>query len=203
MQLHIVQKEGQRIAVKLEAAFWSALKLIGRREGMRINDLLFDRVFAPNPGSDLEPKPSRNRTSDIRVFCVDWLVSELDKEWLTAGQSNIADIVNTAPGECCVLSWNGAVIMANAAFIDWTGIDAARLQQTSVRDLLKVTVGQRFDAVQQLALRPGQVFPVERSIGISLEGRFRGTRARICPVNKVEIDGQMQCQFLLFLVGRS
>ncbi len=107
----ILQRNNQRVAIRLEEEFWDQLETCAQEEKRKLSSLLFDI---------LENVPQNgNRAALIRVFCVRWLRQRLIQARQAAASSpDLQSILSACPTPCVIMTAEKAIIAYNNAFAE-------------------------------------------------------------------------------------
>ena len=104
----ILQKEKQKISIRLEEEFWRQLEAIAAEDGRRLSDLVFELV-----GPERAPK---NRTSLLRTYCLRWVRQRLSQAQHAMATDDFQSVFAACPGAAVVLTPDRRIAAYNKAF---------------------------------------------------------------------------------------
>ncbi|MDX1485893.1 MAG: ribbon-helix-helix domain-containing protein [Alphaproteobacteria bacterium] len=160
----VLQVEGRRYSVRLEEAYWRVLARIARDRNMRMAEII-DEVAA-------EAEGEASLASALRLRCIAALEEELGRAITARGGRDAAggrygasleNLIDANPAPSLLLSHDGKILLANAAFQKWSGVQAEAL------------LGQPYDWFFQLRMSLG----LEEAVARLAEGKDGFLPARI------------------------
>ena len=83
--LKVLQKDGQRLSVRLENIYWDQLKEIAETDSISLNSLVF-RIIG-------EVGPSINKTAALRTYCLYRMRQEMLLTSIKTGNVDLAAIL--------------------------------------------------------------------------------------------------------------
>lgn len=104
----IYQRNKKRLAIRLEEAFWLQLDDCAREDGRKLSELVFDVIDKASDGA--------NRTSALRLYCLDWLRKRLAKTRSSGGNLDIQTALSACPSPCVIMTKEKAIVAYNTAF---------------------------------------------------------------------------------------
>src|SRR5262249_23215594 len=113
LEHRIVQAQGKRFSIKLEAAFWRGLQDAANDRQIRLNHLVA-AVAA-------QATPTMNLASRLRVFCLANLRARLTSATYAATRTSLLAVIENAPAPCLMLSATQVTVAANRGFRAWFG----------------------------------------------------------------------------------
>ena len=105
----ILQRDGNRISIRLEEEFWEQLEFCAKNEGLKLADLVFELVGE---------NPLVNRSSLLRTYCARWMRNKLVQSHLANTSADIQGILASCPIPCVIVSREKRLIAQNSAFGD-------------------------------------------------------------------------------------
>jgi predicted DNA-binding ribbon-helix-helix protein len=186
-EFRVVTHGDQRRGVRLERAFWQAIKDAAKRRQVTIGQLVED-IAVQNAGAT-------NLASALRVACIGWLRSRTAHlEALTTAE-RIGPFLNAVPTPAFALGANRKILAFNAAFQDLVrrqfpalGTSGQREELRMALDINVLELVARLDANGNTPVRTGFAF------GIG-DRRFRGQ------INAVKAPSSDVDVVLAFVVG--
>ena len=112
----ILQVDGRRFSLRLEACFWDALTDLATDAGTRVNRLVAEIDARRPPGSNL--------SSAIRAHCVEALKDRIVRLSSLAGRTSLLQLVHSAPAPGLMIAADQTVIAANERFVKWLDVPA-------------------------------------------------------------------------------
>ena len=150
-RLRVLQRDGNRVSIRLEEAFWVQLETAAREQKLKMTDLVFDIMATAGDGE--------NKTSRLRTYCVLWLRQQLLRARLAAQDANLPMVLAACPTPCFVISPSRQLAGHNPAFARTflaPGEDGA---EPIAPETVKFTFRQPFDRIRRtMADQPDRVF---------------------------------------------
>lgn len=115
----IIQCDGRRYSIKLEAVFWDALAELATQRKERLNRLIA-RLAGERLGED-------NLTARLRVYCLTETQRRAGQRELPAGMPGVLAALDGSPSGCAVIDARRMITFLNPAFARWYGQGAQRL----------------------------------------------------------------------------
>ena len=103
----ILQRNGQRLSIRLEEEFWEQLEISAKEEGLKLTDLVFRLIGE---------FPAENMSSLLRTYCARWMRSRYVQAQLAGYNSDIHGILTSCPIPCVVVTREKKLIAQNGAF---------------------------------------------------------------------------------------
>ena len=174
-RLRVLQRDGNRISIRLEEAFWAQLETAAREQKLKMTDLVFEIMATAGEGE--------NKTSRLRTYCVLWLRQQLLRARLAAQDANLPMVLAACPTPCFVISPNRQLAGHNPAYA--RAFLAAKEDEGGAipPESVKFTFRQPFDRIRRtMADQPDRVF-FDR-IGMSRADEQTVHRVSICLLSR-------------------
>ena len=107
--LKIIQRDGVRSAVKLEAIFWSQLKDFAREDKVSLSELIY-RIW--------DREPTRNRTALLRCYCLDRWRKNASILQMHPARFDMLALIAACPTPVVVITPERKIAAFNPAFSD-------------------------------------------------------------------------------------
>ena len=107
-KLRVLQRGGQRVAVKLEAIFWSQLDEIARDSDTSTSKLVFALLERAGP--------TKNKTAVLRCYCLDRARAKSASAMLQATSFDLLGIVAACPVPVAVITAGLKIAAYNPSF---------------------------------------------------------------------------------------
>ena len=104
----ILQRDKQKISIRLEEEFWRQLEAIAAEDGRKLSDLVFELV-----GPERAPA---NRTSLLRTYCLRWVRQRLSQAQHSMATDDFQSVFAACPGPAVVLTPDRRIAAYNRAF---------------------------------------------------------------------------------------
>lgn len=184
----IVQADGRRYSIKLEAGFWDALRSIAAGRRLRVNRLV--ALLAT------EEMTVANLASRLRVFCLAELRRRLTDAAFATDRTSLLALAESAPAPCMVLGPDQRIVSVNAAFNNWFGAGAETLAGSPVLRHFRFRSRLGFDELWE-AFAERQASEEDARIINIMPGRVLSTNARLV---RVAPGGRLRPMCLVWLV---
>lgn len=184
----IVQADGRRYSIKLEAGFWDALKTIAAGRRLRVNRLV--AVLAS------EEMSVANLASRLRVFCLAELRRRLTDAAFATDRTSLLALAESAPAPCMVLGPDQRIVSVNLAFSSWFGAGSEALAGSPVLRHFRFRSRLSFDELWEAFADRAASEEDARIINI-MPGRVLSTNARLV---RVAPGGRVRPMCLVWLV---
>jgi len=109
LRQRILQRNGQRLSIRLEEEFWEQLEFSAKEEGLKLTDLVF-RLIAEFP--------AENRSSLLRTYCARWMRSKFLQSQLVTNNADIHGILTSCPIPCVIVTREKKLAAQNSAFTE-------------------------------------------------------------------------------------
>ncbi len=149
----VLQVDRRRYSVRLEDAYWAILEDIARKEGVRLASVI-DEV-ATVAGADA------SLTAALRLRCLAFLRDRVAEEETgarakvgTSGRygASLDNLVAANPAPTLLLSHDGKILRANAAFQSWSGVKSEALTGQPYDWFFQLRLADSFqDTIHRLA----------------------------------------------------
>lgn len=111
----VVQFDGKRYSIRMEAVFWRVLERLAAYRQIRVGKLI---------GELAETAGAENLTSLLRVYCMLETERQMAKTVLTTPVRGLFEVIGASPVPAAVLSRERTVIAFNRALAEW--LDAGK-----------------------------------------------------------------------------
>jgi predicted DNA-binding ribbon-helix-helix protein len=173
--LKVLQHRGSRLAIKLEAIFWSALSDIAKDQKTKTSRVVFDML------SQLQPH--QNKTSFLRCLCLDNLRRRQQPMSALANQSfDLMTIIASCPTPVAIMSHMQKLVAINPAFSNL--VAQLRTDPSAGKRAINMSFSEPFPKiVSNLIAQPQNIRTYQVGIQIG-EGRARQFQARFAQVDR-------------------
>jgi predicted DNA-binding ribbon-helix-helix protein len=165
----ILQLDGKRYSLRLEHEFWAALEAIATRHKLRLNRLIAD-IASHRSGES-------NLSSRLRVFCLGEMERAAAGRPLAADRASITTLIEAAPVPGLLIDADQFVLVANGAFLHWSGVGRALLLRQKLAAHFRLESASSFDDLWSKPIREEEA----RIVGI-MPGRVLAADAKLAPV---------------------
>jgi predicted DNA-binding ribbon-helix-helix protein len=187
MRHRILQYEGRRYSLKLDAIVWDILEELAQSAGLRLNELVA-RV-AQDVGDEA------GITAALRLFCLREMrrhVQELDERIkalsLTSRGISATLFVQACPAPCFLVAGNQLILDVNEPAQKWMSAEPSTLVGKNIDHYLQIkSMPPVHDILRQYADGARQVHTA-RVLHVR-PGRLVMARASLCPAVIDEVDG--------------
>lgn len=157
-----VMAVGRRRGLRLEKSFWSALETIGKRDGVKISDII-ERLEENGANTG-------NLASLLRVYALGWLESCLGEVEEKTAPEKLHALVNACPSPALALSEGKGLRFYNAAFLRYIrmSMPAAEFDQMHTKLQLKIDMNTG-DLIERL--KSGEAENISLGFVIGLNNR--------------------------------
>jgi predicted DNA-binding ribbon-helix-helix protein len=107
-RLKILQQQGEKLAIRLEAIFWSQLTDFAKEEQTTLSKLVF-RILKTAPALS-------NKTSHLRCYCIDKLRKKQPLSALLGPAFDMLAFVSTCPTPVTIVTDERRIVALNPAF---------------------------------------------------------------------------------------
>lgn len=173
----VLQVDGRRYSVRLEESYWAVLEELAARRGLRLARVI-DEVAAAARGE-------ASLASALRLRCLGVLGEKLadgpnaSRAASGAGGrygASLENLVTANPAPSLLIAHDGKILLANAAFQTWSGVEA------------KALAGQPYDWFFQLRLSHSLEETIDRLVH-GTEGHRPARISYIAPGRVVVSNG--------------
>ena len=182
----ILQADGRRYSLKLEAPFWEALALAARERGIKLGRLVAE-LARERPGEG-------NLASQLRVFCLTEgerrlrsVAATASQASLGAGATNVETLVELCPASCLVMTRDRRIVRVNTAFGCWYGSAYVNLPGKTLDHFFKLRMASSYESVMA-AFETGTMQAAKAHLLYVVPGRVVAGTARMMPVARVSAD---------------
>lgn len=182
----ILQADGRRYSLKLEAPFWDALALAARERGIKLGRLVAD-LAGDRSGEG-------NLASRLRVFCLTEgerrlrsVAATASQASLATGTTNVETLVELCPASCLVMTRDRRIVRVNTAFGRWYGSAYVNLPGKTLDHFFKLRMASSYDSVMA-AFETGTLQAARAHLLYVVPGRVVAGAARMMPVARVSAD---------------
>ena len=174
-RLKVLQRDGVRVSIRMEEAFWTQLETAAREQKVKLSDLVFDIMDTAAPGD--------NKTSRLRTYCVLLLRQQLLRARLAANDANLPMVLAACPTPCFVINPARQLAGHNPAFARDILDDAQNENAAPPSERVAFAFSQPFDRIRRaMAEQPDRVF-FDR-IGIKQGDKQIVHRVSICLLSR-------------------
>ena len=150
-RLKVLQRDGVRVSIRMEEAFWTQLETAAREQKVKLGDLVFDIMDTAAPGD--------NKTSRLRTYCVLLLRQQLLRARLAANDANLPMVLAACPTPCFVINPARQLAGHNPAFAREILDDAQSEHAAPPSERVAFAFSQPFDRIRRaMSDQPDRVF---------------------------------------------
>lgn len=150
-RLKVLQRDGVRVSIRMEEAFWTQLETAAREQKVKLSDLVFDIMETAAPGD--------NKTSRLRTYCVLLLRQQLLRARLAANDANLPMVLAACPTPCFVINPARQLVGHNPAFAREILSEATGENAAPASERVAFAFSQPFDRTRRaMAEQPDRVF---------------------------------------------
>ncbi len=161
----VVEVDGVRRGIRLEAVYWQVLKEIADARQKKIGALV---------GVLLADAPqSANATSLLRVHCLRWALDKLAAERRITDPSGIANLVRASPGPAFALGPDRQLVAYNQPFLGYIQARFPTAETEPVNRDLRLALDVQLSALAAILKESGN-----RPLGVGFTVGFGGRRVR-------------------------
>jgi predicted DNA-binding ribbon-helix-helix protein len=165
--LKIIQRDGARSAVKLEAVFWSQLKDFAREDKVSLSELIY-RIW--------DKEPARNRTALLRCYCLDRWRKNASLLQMHPARFDMLALIAACPTPVVIITHERKIAAFNPAFS--AAILTPRTGGAGDKSrALAITLSEPMRKLQQRLIDDARRIPVLQ-VGFQAGGRTSYHKAR-------------------------
>lgn len=148
--LKIIQRDGARSAIKLEAVFWSQLKDFAREDKVSLSELIY-RIW--------DKEPAKNRTALLRCYCLDRWRKNASVLQMHPARFDMLALIAACPTPVVIITPERRIAAFNPAFS--TSILPPRQAGGGDKSrALSITLSEPMRKVQQRLIEDARRIPV-------------------------------------------
>lgn len=174
----ILQRQKQKISIRLEEEFWRQLEAIAAEDGRKLSDLVFDLV-----GPERAPK---NRTSLLRTYCLRWVRQRLAQARHSMATDDFQSVFAACPAAAVVLTPDRRIAAYNKAFALQVLEQFAKTRQDS-GDSLSFRLSKPLEQIYA-ALSDPSVQTDSAKVAFVMGDRMVRMSGRFCHLQKGQAD---------------
>lgn len=174
-RLKVLQRDGVRVSIRMEEAFWAQLESAAREQKVKLGDLVFDIMDTAAQGD--------NKTSRLRTYCVLLLRQQLMSARLAANDANLPMVLAACPTPCFVINPARQLAGHNPSFAREILEDGQTESAAPPSERVAFAFSQPFDRIRRaMAKQPDRVF-FDR-IGIKQGGKQVVHKVSLCLLSR-------------------
>lgn len=167
-RLKIIQRDGQRSAIKLEAIFWSQLKDFARDDKISLSELIY-RIW--------DQGPTRNRTALLRCYCLDRWRRNASVLQMHPARFDMLALIAACPNPVVVITPERRIAAFNPAFSATILPPKPAAPGTGASRALEITLSEPMKKIQQRLIDDARRIPVVQ-VGFRTGGQTTFRKAR-------------------------
>lgn len=187
----ILQRDGQRLSIRLEEEFWEQLAFSAKEEGLKLTDLVFRLIGE---------YPAENRSSLLRTYCARWMRSKFLQSQLVTNNADIQGILTSCPIPCVIVTREKKLAAQNGAFTERIlGSLVVPDQLDQADKIVRFSLGRPIDRIFLDLEERGEKY-VETNVAFSRSTAIVQMVGRFCMLNLQPSD---RAPLLCYLYTRS
>lgn len=167
-RLRIIQRDGQRSAIKLEAIFWSQLKDFAREDKISLSELIY-RIW--------DKGLVRNRTALLRCYCLDRWRRNASVLQMHPARFDMLALIAACPNPVVVITPERRIAAFNPAFSAAIMPPKETAAGPAASRALEITLSEPMNKIQQRLIDDARRIPVLQ-VGFRAGGRTIYRKAR-------------------------
>lgn len=175
----VVQHQGRRYSIRLEAAFWTFLETLAARRGVRLGRYIAG-LAASHSGNNL--------SSYLRVVCMLEAERSVAEAALDPNRDSLLALVRDCPSPGVVLSRGRTILGYNTSFARWLGPGPRVLAGSNLTDVLQVRTARYLNEVWDDMVAGLQGAMKAHVLRVS-PGRVSAAQATIVPLHAALGEG--------------
>lgn len=172
----VVEDQETRRGIRLERIYWQALRNIAHATAQRPGALV-KSIIDQVPGLT-------NTTSLLRVYCLKWMIGELEAARRLADPSLVINLIRASPGAAFALGLDKRIVAYNQSFLNFVQARFSYTEQNLTGKDLRLALDVHLaDLAESLKTNGNTPIVVGFVVGVG-ERRIRGNlNALLAPVS--------------------
>ncbi len=185
--LKVLQRDGRRLAVRLEDVYWEELSEIAQADNVSVSELVHS--LTANLPDDV------NRTSFLRCYCLQYLREKMVLSKITSRNIDVNAIITACPEPVVVLTPQRKIAAYNPAFTSGI-IQAGTAQETTAKGIeIRMTFSQPFNRIRQYMIdNPKRV--VTGMMGFTIGDKTMQKRVRFALADRSDLENSFVIVFI-------